>query len=422
MKLISITLIIFAFFLIATGCVKKPVKMHVQTEDQMVQDFYTLNHQFVYWFSTKKSRKKAHAWLLELKASELYGIASNDSLLKQITSSLENHKELSSVLRDEADQQLTGLVLNFIKELQEGKVHFDYDEIWYSNDSVYVNQLLKSKPGESAQKMTARFDCKDPGYQLLKEFLNDSITPLDTLQYYSVVRAMNYQRYIARYASPEYIVVNIPEMNAQYYNKGDLSLQMRTVVGRKQSPTPTIASYISSIVTFPFWNVPHSIAVREILPKVQNDEIYLENNNLAVVDADGNEVFELEWMDYTERNFPYFFRQSTGSNNALGVLKFNFENPYSVYLHSTNSLSGFLRDQRSLSHGCIRLEKPIDLATSLLRGKLDIEALKSGKKDTESVKIELQQKVPVFIIYSLVSFEGNKIAFLPDVYGLIQQP
>ncbi len=126
-------------------------------------------------------------------------------------------------------------------------------------------------------------------------------------------------------------------------------------------------------------------------------------------------------MDYTEKNFPYYFRQSTGSNNALGVLKFDFKNPYSVYLHSTNSQSGFLRDDRLLSHGCVRLEKPIDLATSLLRGKLDIEELKIGKKDTESVNIELPQKVPVFIIYSLVSIEGNKVAFLPDVYGLIQQ-
>src|SRR5690606_7379832 len=113
-------------------------------------------------------------------------------------------------------------------------------------------------------------------YQVLKNYLNDSITSVDTLKYQTVIKALNYQRYLATYGNSEYIVVNIPETVARYYSNGSLSLQMRTVVGRKGTQTQTIASYIKTIITFPFWNVPHSIAVKEILPKVQKDEIYLE--------------------------------------------------------------------------------------------------------------------------------------------------
>jgi murein L,D-transpeptidase YcbB/YkuD len=396
--------------------------MVIHTDNPMAQQFYELNHQNSFWFASKKSTTKAKEWLVELESANKYGIVSEKTQIDFIRTALLNKNKITSSVRNGADQQLTALVLNFIKELQEGKVHFDYDEVTVARDSVYVNLLLNANPSETAKKMIARLDCKNTDYQVLRKFLNDSITQADTLKYKSVIKAMNYHRYFAVNGHSEYIVVNIPETMARYYRDSSLSIQMRTVVGRKKSPTPTIASYIATIVTFPFWNVPRSIAVKEILPKVQKDEIYLENNNLAVVDAKGVEVddSELDWLEYTAKNFPYFFRQSTGARNALGVLKFDLQNPYSIYLHSTSLQSAFQKDYRFLSHGCIRLEKPIDLAKSLLRGKLDIEELKTGKKDTESKKIELPQKVPVFIIYSPVTVEGNNVTFLPDVYGLIK--
>ena len=197
---------------------------------------------------------------------------------------------------------------------------------------------------------------------------------------------------------------------------------MRTVVGKKEHPTPTIASYITNIVTFPHWNVPHSIAVKELLPKVQKNENYLEQNNYDVVTAKGKVIddSELKWKNYNENNFPYFFRQATGPRNSLGLLKFNMQNPFSIFLHSTSWKAAFTKDYRFLSHGCIRLEKPLELAKALLPDKIDIRALKSGKKNTESKTIILGQKIPLFIIYMPVTVSGNKVTFLPDVYGLIK--
>jgi murein L,D-transpeptidase YcbB/YkuD len=328
---------------------------------------------------------------------------------------------LDNIYKEQRDKQITGLVLNFLKILQEGNIKFDYDEVNVSRDSVYINQLLNSNSSESVSQMVSRLDSKDPDYIVLKKFLKDSITSTDTLKYKEIVLAMNYRRYFTANHPMDYIVANIAATEASYYQNGFLKLNMRTVVGRKKNPTPLIASYITNIVTFPHWNVPHSIAVKEILPRVQKNDNYLEQHSYEVVNSRGKVLddSELKWKNYTEKNFPYFFRQATGPRNALGVLKFNFQNPFSIFLHSTGMKSAFSKDDRFLSHGCIRLAKPLELAKILLPDKIDITKLKSGKKNTKSKTIVLPQKIPVFIVYVPVTVVGNKVTFLKDEYGLI---
>jgi murein L,D-transpeptidase YcbB/YkuD len=231
---------------------------------------------------------------------------------------------------------------------------------------------------------------------------------------------MNYRKFLWINSQPECIIVNIPEAVATYYKNGLPVIMMRSVVGRKKSPTPLMATYLTSIVTFPYWNVPFAIAGKELLPKVQENENYLEQHNFEIVDAKGNPVddSELNWNDYNEKNFPYFFRQATGLDNSLGVLKFNLDNPFSIFLHSTSQKSSFAKDYRFLSHGCIRLEKPLELADALLRGKLDLKELKEGKKNVLPKTLELPSKIPVFITYIPVKVNDGKVSFLNDVYGL----
>lgn len=408
--------------LIAFSCVQQPVPIKITSNDPMVQRFYTINHKQQFWFSSKKNIKTANEWLSVIESSDSLNLVSNKLQITEIRNALSNRNKIGNILKDKTDQQITELVIKFLKNLQQGNIKFDYDEVSVQRDSVYMYQLLHSKNIEPISKLVAGFNCKDHDYIVLKKYLHNSISEKDTLKCKLVLRAMNYRKYLTMNHQSEYIVVNIPEAKARYYQKDQLSIEMLAVVGKKKTPTPTIASYITSIVTFPCWNVPHKIAVTEILPKVQKDENYLEQNNFDVVDAKGNviEDSELNWGKYNEKNFPYFFRQSTGSDNSLGVLKFELNNPFSIFLHSTSWQGAFAKDFRFLSHGCIRLEKPIELAGALLKGKLDIEELKAGKKDTESKKIELSQKVPVFIIYSSAIVVGNNVVFCPDVYGLIK--
>ncbi|MDA3883303.1 MAG: L,D-transpeptidase family protein [Bacteroidales bacterium] len=397
--------------------------MIITSSDPIVQEFYKANQKTLIWVSSKNDINNANEWLAEMKLAKSVGFVSYESQIEKLQGLLLNKKSIDKGLRDFTDQEMTGLVLNFLRDLQQGSIQFDYDEVNVSRDSVYINQLLqKSQNNVSVSTFIKSLESKDPDYWVLKNYLNDSITTNDTLKYKLVLLALNYSKYITINQKAEYILVNIPETQAKYYRNGLLTLSMKTVAGRKYTQTPTISSYITSIVTFPHWYVPHSIAVNEILPKVQKDKIYLNKNNFEVINTEGIIVNDsvLIWDNFTSENFPYYFRQATGANNAMGVLKFDLQNPFSIYLHSTSHQSAFANKYRFLSHGCIRLENPIDLATSLLPGQLDVENLKRGTKDVQSKNNELPEKVPVFIIYSPAIVLNNKVDFLPDIYGLIQ--
>jgi len=392
-------------------------------KDLLVQKFYSINSDPFYWFSSRKDMKRATEWLTAIEVAKESGLVSKKLMTGQIRTAMLAKNIRNKIAKANTDKQITSLVLNFLKELQEVKVHFDYDEVSSPQpDSVYIYQLMNSKDKGPVSQIVSALDCQDRDYQVLQKFLKDSISDKNTLKYKSVVQSMNYLKYLSMNRQPEYIVANIPETEVRYYQNGKLKLKMKSVVGKKKNPTPTISSYITNIVTFPYWNVPFSIASKELLPKVQKDESYLERNNFEVVDGKGNVIddSDLNWPDYTEKNFPYFFRESTGPNNSLGVLKFNLGNPFSIYLHDTNSKSGFAKDSRFLSHGCVRLEKPIELADLLTRGKVNVWELKTGQKDTESKTIKLDRKIPVFIIYMPVIVDGQKVIFLKDVYGLVQ--
>lgn len=391
--------------------------------DSVTQKFYAINHASLYWLSSRKDAERAKEWLTAIETAKKSGIVSKKLMTNQVRTAMLAKNTRDRVLKANTDKQITSLVLYFIKELLEVNAHFEYDGLSsHPSDSVYIHHLMDSKGKGPVSDIISKLDCQDRDYQILKNFMRDSIKGTDSLKYKKIAMAMSYLKYLSINKQSEYIVVNIPETEARYYQKGQLKLKMKIVVGKKKNPTPTIASYITDIVTFPYWNVPFSIASKELLPKVQKDESYLERNNFEVVDAKGNFVddSDLNWDSYTEKTFPYFFRESTGPNNSLGVLKFYLQNPFSIYLHDTNSKGAFAKDYRFLSHGCIRLEKPIELADLLTRGNIDDRELKTGKKDTESKTIKLDRKVQVFIVYMPVTVEDQKVTFLNDIYNLVK--
>ncbi len=391
-------------------------------EEALVQKFYSKYRKPLFWFSSDQNIQKATEWLTMIACSRDLGILSDKLQSDQIRVALLTNKNLDFIYKEQRDRQITGWVLNFIKELHEGNIRFAYDGVNSSRDSFYIDQLLNSNSRESVSQMVSRLECQDHDYQRLKQFLNDSIGTKDSLKFKKVVVAMNYRRYLAVNHPKEYIVANIPAAEATYYCNDSLKLKMRAIVGMKTSPSPTIASYFTSIVTFPQWNVPHSISVKEILPKVQLNVDYLEKNDFEVIDIKGNLIEDslIVWKNYNKNNFPYLFRQATGPRNSLGVLKFNLQSPFSIYLHSTNSQSLFARENRFLSHGCIRLEKAFELAGYLAGDKIDINELKRDKKNTQSKTIRLPQKIGVFIVYLPVTVSGDKVILWPDIYGLIK--
>jgi murein L,D-transpeptidase YcbB/YkuD len=144
---------------------------------------------------------------------------------------------------------------------------------------------------------------------------------------------------------------------------------------------------------------------------------------MQIVDGSGKVVdhYKLNWTVFHSGYFPYTIRQSTGCDNALGVLKFHIVTPYGVYMHDTNNKTAFLSGLRFYSHGCIRLEEPLELGNKLLTQKLDTAYLQSCYKDQKPKPILLEKPVPVFSVYmQAVADTKGKIRYFKDIYRLMK--
>ncbi|MFN8713971.1 MAG: murein L,D-transpeptidase [Bacteroidota bacterium] len=219
-----------------------------------------------------------------------------------------------------------------------------------------------------------------------------------------------------------YVWVNIPEFRMHVMDGDSMIMESRVVVGAPKTQTPALDSRINQMILFPYWHVPYSIAGKEILPHAKRDSTYLRRNRYEVIDRSGNIVDpnSVDWKKYGERNLPYKFRQKTGDDNALGILKFNFNNKHGVYMHDTNSKGYFNRETRALSHGCMRLENYMQLAYYLIRedsvkmprDTFDIY-MKSGRQRTMPVR----KPIPIHVRYftCVPNSEGDIILF-NDIY------
>ena len=218
-------------------------------------------------------------------------------------------------------------------------------------------------------------------------------------------------------------MVNIASAYLRYYEYDSIKLRMKVVVGKPSAKTPRFAAHCNQVILYPYWNVPASITLKELVPKFKKNPGYIDDLNMVVIDAKGNIVdhHKLNWKKYNSGNFPFRLRQSTGCDNSLGVIKFNLTSPLGVYLHDTNDKAGFLSGLRYYSHGCIRIEEPLELANYLLPNKIDSEFLESCLKEQIPVPINLVRPVPVFVIYQTVETNIiNQIKFYKDVYGLLK--
>ena len=220
-----------------------------------------------------------------------------------------------------------------------------------------------------------------------------------------------------------HILVNIADFTLKLYEDGKLLLSMPVIVGKTYRQTPVFSSYISSLVLNPNWNVPHSIATKDLLPKIKKDPAYLRRLNLRVT-RDWTERTEIDpatinWAKLSQAHFPYRLRQDPGPANALGRVKFFLTNPYDVYLHDTPGQDLFLKDARTFSSGCIRLAKPLELAVHLLQGTpLDsMAALTAAIAEEKTQHLAIPSPIAVHIAYMTAWVERDgAIQFRPDVY------
>lgn len=220
----------------------------------------------------------------------------------------------------------------------------------------------------------------------------------------------------------ELILVNTANFQLDYIQNRDTLLSSRIIVGKSYHSTPQFSAMMSYIVFSPTWTVPRSIIRNEIIPAVKKDPRYLEKHDMQILTNTGEIVSSssIDWSKVNPRTFPYIIRQSPGNQNALGLVKFMFPNKYSVYIHDTPARSLFEREDRALSHGCIRLQKPFELAKLLLSfdPKWTDEGIRNAMHLTQEKTVLLDRKIPVLIVYITywADMIGN-IFFRRDIYS-----
>lgn len=214
------------------------------------------------------------------------------------------------------------------------------------------------------------------------------------------------------------VEVNIPEFRLWIKKDGEVVHTTRVVVGRPQNQTPVFNNSIKHVVVNPYWNVPTSIINNEIKPNLLANPGYLDSENMELLS--GGKVINASAIDWTQTNINQFsIRQKPGANNALGRIKFLFPNQHDIYLHDTPSKSLFSKSFRAFSHGCVRVENPMDFAAALLafEPNLNREKLEAAFGPNEKW-FNLENYIPVHLSYfTLRVDEDGTIRSYGDVYG-----
>jgi murein L,D-transpeptidase YcbB/YkuD len=236
----------------------------------------------------------------------------------------------------------------------------------------------------------------------------------------TILANMERWRWMPRELGNFYVRVNVPNYNLDIYLNDEIAYTTRIVVGDTGHQTPMFSHEIEHVVVNPVWNVPSSIAVKEMLPQIRANPGAL-NGYQVFANFDGRfrpvNPWMIDWYNVDMRRIQ--IKQPPGERNALGSIKFMFPNPYAVYLHDTPSKSYFERDYRALSHGCMRVMNPWEFAEALLRfdPNVSVEQLRSlvGGRET---RVDLTTKIPVHITYFTAWVdESGELVVRDDIYG-----
>jgi murein L,D-transpeptidase YcbB/YkuD len=221
-----------------------------------------------------------------------------------------------------------------------------------------------------------------------------------------------------------YTLVNIPDFSVVIVENHTLLYRGIVIDGKPDRQTPFIASQITNMLINPYWHVPLSIARKDILPKLQKDSHYLEKLGFVIADRAFDPTgSQINWKQIAPEDFNFKLRQNPGDLNSLGQLKFNFANPFDVYMHGTPHQELFDKAERDFSSGCVRLEDPLRVGEILLshnkeKGGWSAQRIADAIAEGKSIFIPLVQPMPIYFLYWTVFNDDNgQINFRKDIYG-----
>lgn len=361
--------------------------------------------------------QKSTSYLDELKsldslihAAPTFALRTNDYPHEILDSMILGIKPVDSV-------RVNSIAQSYFKDLRDGnrtpnlrfegmKIERKDIKLAY-NFKLLANHLNKSSP-EVAQLLV---------------MLRDSVD-LPNAKRELLIKAVNEYRWLASLRqSGSVVVVNIPSATLHAFDGQVEKLQMKVVVGKVSRPSKTLISPLRDLIITPYWNVPRSISVEELVPEIRKNIRYFYASHLEIFNLKGRRVEpeKVPWSRLNANYFPFSMRQRSGKWNTLGIMKFQFNNPFRMYLHDTSEKKLFNKEKRFFSHSCIRVERPIDLGRFLLKPNskvIDTLDVNAAYSDLVPRYIKIKRTIPLVIWYSLVDFDVNgQIKFYSNIYG-----
>ncbi|ACL69400.1 L,D-transpeptidase family protein [Halothermothrix orenii] len=285
------------------------------------------------------------------------------------------------------------------------------------NTGTYFDRELE----KAVRKFQRRHGLKDSGIVDDKTIEALNIPVKEKIN--KIIINMERLRWLPRDNPDLCVMVNIPEYKLKVIREDKVILESKVIVGSRENQTPSFNDSIEYIVLNPYWYIPDNITRYELLPQIKKDPDYLDKHNIQILSGFEGEVKiipedQINWDEVTPENFSYKLRQKPGPGNSLGSIKFLFPNDFNVYLHDTPSRGLFEYRERALSHGCIRVERPLELAKVLISQSNwsyneVISIINSGNREV----IELKNPVPIYLIYLTVWVDDDGVIhYREDIY------
>jgi L,D-transpeptidase YcbB len=386
---------------------------------QETQRFYKQNGYAAMWSDGRRLRPQAGALVRALRAATREGLDPADYGVDELSAL---HQTFAAERAADLDVRSTYAYLAYAADISHGTVDpEDIDPHWHAAardvdlHGTLTNALDQNRIEQSLLELAPR----SPQYVGLKHQLAKyldapqgsapiqlangdgkplSMTAADVVNLIAI--NMDRWRWLPDDLGARYLMVNVPAFRLDAIEQGKSVLEMKVVTGTKENATPVLSDRMTTIVFSPYWNIPRDIVEKEIAPNVEQDPEYLERHNMEVDDAGR-------------------YRQRPGKGNSLGLVKFVFPNHYNVYLHDTPAPNLFTRIERDFSHGCVRLERPLDLAMYLLRDQPEWtrERMTAAMNSGTEQSVTLKEPFPIYLVYFTAWEESGQLQVRPDVYG-----
>ncbi|EJL70589.1 L,D-transpeptidase family protein [Chryseobacterium populi] len=399
-----------------------------------VIQFYTKNESEYAWIDDMQKLDQPEIAMLLLEYSYRFGLSLSDYhwdsiSLQKLKKLRDSPAEINQKEKAVFDILMTDALITLINNMHFGKYNPSYNSAYIDSNDINgfrsEDILLNARQQTDFLKTILEVQPKIKAYTDFQNYLNILYTENDCIaperEAEKIIVNMERLRWIDT-KETNYILVNIPSYTLKLYHQDDV-FDFKVIIGKPTTKTPVLSSSITYFTTAPDWKVPQSIFIKEMLPKILKSPQYLENHHYSVYDKNGNqvEISSSKLKEIRQNPYRYSIRQSSGCDNALGAVVFRFENSYGIYLHDTSQKQLFNKDERALSHGCIRVENAKELASLILKNDGSgnkIPVLENAMSEYKRKDFVLKQPVPIIITYLTCLITDGKPVLYKDIYHL----